>query len=75
MKILTARIPDDLVRRLKRKAEADRETVSEVVRRALIRELASEAGDFAKLAAPFAGMFRGPRDLSTREGYGSDRLG
>ena len=26
--------------------------------------------DFAALAAQHRGMFRGPRDLSTREGYG-----
>jgi hypothetical protein len=31
----------------------------------------SDAVDFSKLATPYLGMFSGPADLSTREGYGS----
>lgn len=40
------------------------------MRRALVREMEADAVDFSKLAAPYRGMFSGPADLSTREGYG-----
>lgn len=71
MKILTVKIPESLEAMLRRKAKAGNEPVSAVVRRALTREMEADAADFAKLAAPYRGMFSGPADLSTREGYGS----
>jgi len=71
MKTLTVKIPETLEIKLRRKAEAGNEPVSALVRRALMREMETDAADFAKLAAPYCGMFSGPADLSTREGYGS----
>jgi len=73
MKTLTVKIPEALETKLRRKAKSDRETVSVIVRRALARELEADATDFARLAAPFLGMFSGAADLSTREGYGSHK--
>jgi hypothetical protein len=71
MKTLTVKIPEDLETKLRNKAKAANEPVSEIVRRALAREMEADAVDFAKLAAPYLGIFSGPADLSTREGYGS----
>jgi predicted transcriptional regulator len=71
MKTLTVKIPEALEAKLRDKAKAANQTVSEIVRRALAREMEADAVDFSKLAAPYAGMFSGPADLSTREGYGS----
>jgi predicted transcriptional regulator len=71
MKTLTVKIPEALETKLRRKAKAENEPVSAIVRRALAREMEADAVDFAKLAAPYQGMFSGPPDLSTREGYGS----
>ncbi len=71
MKTLTVKIPEDLETQLRNKAKAGKEPVSAVVRRALAREMEAGAVDFAKLALPYRGMFSGPADLSTREGYGS----
>ena len=71
MKTLTVKIPETLEIKLRRKVKSDKETVSIIVRRALTRELEADATDFARLAAPFLGMFSGAADLSTREGYGS----
>jgi predicted transcriptional regulator len=71
MKTLTVKIPETLEAKLRRQAAAKNEPVSALVRRALMREMESDAADFAKLAAPYRGMFSGPADLSTREGYGS----
>lgn len=71
MKSLTVKIPEALETRLRKKAEAANEPVSALVRRALTREIEADAVDFSKLAAPYIGMFSGPADLSTREGYGS----
>lgn len=71
MKTLTVKIPEALETKLRRKAKAGKEPVSAIVRRALVREVEADAVDFAKLAAPYQGMFSGPPDLSTREGYGS----
>jgi len=71
MKSLTVKIPEALEAKLRKTAEAANEPVSVIVRRALAREMEADAVDFAKLAAPYAGMFSGPADLSTREGYGS----
>ena len=71
MKSLTVKIPEPLEMKLRRKAKSGKETVSAIVRRALAHELETDAADFAKLAAPYLGMFSGSADLSTREGYGS----
>jgi len=71
MKSLTVKIPEALETKLRNKAKAANEPVSEIVRRALAREMEADAVDFSKLAAPYLGMFSGPADLSTREGYGS----
>lgn len=71
MKTLTVKIPQDLEIRLRRRAKAGNEPMSAVVRRALAREMDVDTVDFAKLAAPYRGMFAGPADLSTREGYGN----
>jgi hypothetical protein len=71
MKTLTVKIPEALETKLRIKAKAANEPVSEIVRRALTREVEADSMDFAKLAAPYLGMFSGPADLSTREGYGS----
>lgn len=71
MKTLTVKIHESLETKLRCKATSGKETVSQVVRRALSRELEADSVDFAKLAAPYAGMFSGEADLSTREGYGS----
>ena len=70
MKTLTLKISESLKMKLRDKAKASNQSVSEVVRRALIREVEADAVDFSKLAAPYRGMFSGPADLSTREGYG-----
>jgi len=71
MKPLTVKIPEALEIKLRAKAKAANEPVSEIVRRALAREMEADAADFSRLAAPYVGMFSGPADLSTREGYGS----
>ncbi len=71
MKSLTVKIPEALETKLRDKAKAGNEPVSVIVRRALAREMEADAVDFSKLAAPYLGMFSGPADLSTREGYGS----
>ena len=71
MRTLTVKIPEALETKLRNKAKAGNEPVSAIVRRALAREMKADAVDFAKLASPYLGMFSGPADLSTREGYGS----
>ena len=72
MKTVTIKIPDSMNEKLRKRAAAQKEGFSETIRRALARELESSS-DFASLAAPYQGMFCGPADLSTREGYaGSD---
>jgi hypothetical protein len=71
MKTLTVKIPEALETKLRNKAKTGKEPVSAIVRRALAREMEADAVDFAKLASPYLGMFSGPADLSTREGYGS----
>ena len=71
MKTLTVKIPEALEATLRRKAKAGKVPLSAIVRQALTREMEADTADFAKLAAPYCGMFSGPADLSTREGYGS----
>ena len=70
MKTVTLKIPDSLDVRIRRAVARRKETFSELARRALAREIEEHEGDFARLAAPYRGMFEGPRDLSSREGYG-----
>ena len=41
-----------------------------MARRTVKRDFRTDDPDFATLASDHRGMFRGPRDLSTREGYG-----
>ncbi len=71
MKTLTVKIPESLEAKLRKKSKEHKEPMSAIVRRALSREMEADAVDFAKLASPYVGMFSGPTDLSTREGYGS----
>jgi len=68
MKTVTIKIPESMDSKLRQHAAAKKEALSETVRRALTRELESDS-DFASLAAPYRGMFHGPADLSSREGY------
>jgi len=68
MKTVTVKIPDELSLKLRKRATERKEGFSETIRRAISRELESEV-DFTTLAAPYKGMIRGPRDLSSREGY------
>ena len=70
MKTVTLKLPDSLDAKIRRALKQRKETFSELARRALAREVENQEVDFARLAAPYRGMFRGPGDLSTREGYG-----
>jgi hypothetical protein len=73
MKTVTLKIPDSLDLKLRKALARRKESFSELARRALRREMAEHEVDFAKLAAPYRGMFVGPSDLSKREGYGSKK--
>jgi predicted transcriptional regulator len=68
MKTVTVKIPDSMDEKLRLHAAKQRERFSETIRRALARELEGDQ-DFAAMAAPYRGMFNGPKDLSAREGY------
>jgi predicted transcriptional regulator len=70
MPSLTVKLPAPLDRKLRTAARRRKESVSALARRALEREIATGGLDFAALAARHGGMFRGPPDLSSREGYG-----
>ncbi len=70
MPSLTIKLTATLNRRLRTEAQKRKENLSVLTRRALERELSAPEPDFATLAKPYLGMFRGPGDLSTREGYG-----
>lgn len=76
MVLLTVKLSATLNRRLRATARRRRENLSVFTRRALERELdrlesiPGHGVDFATLAKPYLGMFSGPRDLSSREGYG-----
>lgn len=70
MKTVTLKIPDDLDAKIQRVVARRKESFSDLARRALARETEEREVDFARLAAPYRGMFQGPRDLSSREGYG-----
>jgi predicted transcriptional regulator len=71
MPSLTVKLPSALDKKLRTLARKRGEKISVTTRRALEKELAGGEPDFAKLAENFRGMMKGPRDLSTREGYGS----
>lgn len=70
MKAVTIKIPDTMEKALRKAAMDRKETLSELARRALAKEVERAAPDFATLAAPYRGMFAGPSDLSSREGFG-----
>jgi predicted transcriptional regulator len=70
MKTVTIKIPDSLDVKLRRVVARRKETFSTLARRALTREAEEQEVDFAQMAAQYRGMFKGPRDLSSREGYG-----
>jgi hypothetical protein len=70
MKTVTLKIPEALDAKIRRVLRQRKESFSELARRALSREVEDRL-TFADVAGPYRGMFRGPGDLSTREGYGS----
>ena len=70
MKTVTLKIPDGLDVKIRRALTKRKESFSDLARRALAREIEEREVDFARLAAPYRGMFKGPYDLSSREGYG-----
>jgi predicted transcriptional regulator len=70
MPSVTIKLPAPLDKKLRAVARHRGESLSLLTRRALEREIMTEGPDFATLAAKRRGLFRGPRDLSTREGYG-----
>jgi hypothetical protein len=71
VRTVTLRIPDDLDVKIQRAIARRKESFSDLARRALARETEEPDVDFARLAAPYRGMFRGPCNLSSREGYGN----
>lgn len=71
MKTVTLKIPDDLSVKIQQTVTLRNESFSELARRALMRETEASELDFATLAAPYRGMFQGPKDLSAREGFGN----
>ena len=71
MKTVTLKIPDGLDAKVRRTLARRKESFSELARRAIAREVEEREVDFAKMAAPYRGMFRGAKDLSSREGYGN----
>ena len=71
MKTVTLKIPDSLDAKIRRAIARRKESFSDIARRALARETEECEIDFARLAAPYRGMFKGARNLSNREGYGN----
>ena len=71
MKTVTLKIPDGLDVKIQRAITRRKESFSHLARRALAREVEEHEVDFARLAAPYRGMFKGARSLSGREGYGN----
>jgi hypothetical protein len=71
MKSVTLKIPDSLDVKIRRAVARRAESFSDLARRALAREVEELEVDFARLAAPYRGMFKGSRGLSSREGYGN----
>ena len=70
MKTVTLKIPDGLDVKIQRAITRRKESFYHLARRALAREVEEHEADFARLAAPYRGMFKGARNLSNREGYG-----
>ncbi len=70
MKTVTLKIPDSLDVKIRRAAARRKESFSDLARRALAREVEEHEVDFARLTAPYRGMFEGAPDFSIREGYG-----
>ena len=66
MPTLTFKVPAVFAKNLRTAAQANGESLSSLVRRALDKEVAEPAPDFVKRAKPYKGIFKGPRDLSTR---------
>jgi hypothetical protein len=66
---ITVKLPVNLDKRLRATARRQGEGISTLIRRALEREISGDGPDFAKMAAPYKGMFRGPGDLSVRKAY------
>jgi hypothetical protein len=73
MKTVTLKIPDGLDARIRRAITRRKESFSDLARRALTREVEEHKVDFARLAAPYRGMFKGARNLSSGEGYGNEK--
>ena len=73
MKTVTLKIPDGLDVKIRRALTRRKENFSDLARRALASEVEEGDLDFAKLAAPYRGMFKGPANLSSREGYGAKK--
>jgi predicted transcriptional regulator len=73
MKTVTLKIPDGLDVKIRRTITRRKESFSHLARRALAREVEEHEIDFARLAAPYRGMFKGARNLSSREGYENHR--
>ena len=71
MKTVTLKIPDGLDVKIRRTITRRKESFSHLARRALAREVEEHEVDFARLAAPYRGMFKAARNLSSREGYGN----
>ena len=71
MKTVTLKIPDHLDAKIRREVARRKESFSVIARRALARETEEGETDFARLAAPYRGMFKGVRTLAGREGYGN----
>lgn len=71
MKTVSLKIPATLDAKIRRATARRKESFSTLARRALTREIEESEVDFARLAAPYRGMFKGPADLSSREGYGT----
>ena len=63
---LSIRLPDDLAEWVRTTAERTSQTQGEVVRQELER---ARKNSSEKPWMQFAGIVRGPRDLSTREGF------
>lgn len=70
MKTVTLKISDNLNLKIRSALARRKETFSDLARRALEREAEQQEGNFSELATPYRGMFKGPRGLSKREGYG-----
>jgi hypothetical protein len=70
MKTVTLKIPEALDAKIRRALKSRKESFSELARRALTREVEARL-NFADVAEPYRGIFRGPGDLSIREGYGN----